>query len=464
MRGEKVKHKTGKIGMDMTEGRILQILLRFAAPLLLSNLIQQLYNSVDMLIVGRIVGNTGTVGVSTGGEIAALITFVAISFGTAGQIYTSQLIGAGKREQIKAMSGTFLTFSFVIAVFFAVISIAFSGWFLRWLNCPQDACGEAANYMKIIGIGLPFVFLYNALCGIMRGLGESKWPLIFVFVSAAVNFFLDMMLVVVIPMRAAGSAIATVAAQALAFFLALAFMYWRGREEIFSFRIRNYKITKEYLKPLLKIGIPLTVQSTLIHFSQLICVSWVNDFGMLAATVNSIGNKANRVIGVVTNSVNGAAGSVVGQNLGAGKHKRVKETVYTAVCLGMVIFLFEAVVVLFLPKQVYGLFTEDSEVITLGVAYLRILLITFSLTMIQGPYTSVITGSGNAKLNFCCGIIDGIVLRLGISYVLAYRMGFGVIGYWYGNALAHLGPVIIGIVYFYSGKWKTFRLLKEEAV
>lgn len=457
-----MKQKAEKIGMDMTKGSILQILLRFAAPLLLSNLIQQLYNSVDMLIVGRVAGNNGTVGVSTGGEIAAFITFVAISFGTAGQIYTSQLIGAGRREQIKAMSGTFFTFTLVIAAFFTAISIVFCRWFLKWLNCPLDAYEEAAGYMKIIGFGLPFVFLYNALCGIMRGLGESRWPLVFVFISAAVNFFLDLMLVVVIPMRAAGSAIATVSAQALAFVLALAFMYCRGREEFFSFHIKNYKIKKKYLKPLLRIGIPLTVQSTLIHFSQLICVSWVNDFGMLAATVNSIGNKANRVIGVVTNSINGAAGSVVGQNLGAGQYTRVKKTVYTSICLGMVIFLFEAAVVLIWPEQVYEFFTADSEVIALGVTYLHILLITFALTMIQGPYTSVITGSGNAKLNFFCGIIDGIVLRLGISYLLAYNMGFRVIGYWYGNALAHVGPVVIGVVYFYSGKWKTFRFLKEE--
>ena len=454
--------KSQEIGADMTVGSIPRLLIQFASPLLLANLVQQLYNSVDMIIVGKVVGNAGTVGVSTGGEVASLLTFIATSFGMAGQVYAAQLMGGRRRDAIGEMFQTILSFMLLVSLVCMAACIIFCTPLLRVLNCPEEAFEQARSYMLIVSFGLPFVFGYNAVSGIMRGIGESKKPLLFITVSAISNVAMDLLLVVLVPMKAAGSAIATVIAQIMAFTTAMVYLRYWVRDAVFRVSPGNLRIQRKYLMPLLRIGIPLTVQSTCIHFSQLICVSWVNSFGIVAASTNSIGNKLGRFINVLTNGINGAGGSIVGQNLGAGKHDRVKRTVYCALAISLVLCGAEFALVLFCPRQMMRLFTNDPEVVEMGIIYLHILMITFILTALQGPYTSVITGCGNAKLNFCCGILDGIVLRLGVSYVLAFTLKMGAAGYWYGNALAHLGPVLIGIAYFYSGKWKTYQFLRDE--
>lgn len=451
--------KKVKFGQEMTEGSIAKILIRFAIPLLLGNLLQQLYNSVDMMIVGRIVGDVGTVGVSNGGEIAALATFVGIAFSSASQVYTAQLIGSEKKEDIRFVSGTALSFLLLLGTVFAIICLLFCKPLLTLLNCPAEAFEQAYQYMFVVSLGLPFVFGYNAVCGIMRGMGESKRPLVFVAIASAVNVVLDILLVRMIPLQTMGSAIATVASQFIAFAAAIIYVV-RHRESIyFCNRKKHLRIRMQYMKPLLRIGLPLTVQSAFIHFSQLICIHWVNGFGMLAAAANSIGAKLNRLINVMTSSVTGAAGAMVAQNIGARNHIRVKKTIYTSMLICLLICVVEYIVAILMPRTLFSLFTKDPEIVEMGVVYLRISLITFALSAVQGPLTAVVVGCGNAKLSFCYGILDGFVLRLGVSYFLAHLCGMGVVGYWYGNALAHLGPVVVAAVYFYSGRWKLYRLM-----
>lgn len=209
--------RKGSVGINLTQGSIFALLVRFTIPLLLANFVQQLYNTVDMIVIGRYVGNVGTVGVSTGGDIAAMLTFVGTSLGTAGQIYIAQLAGAREEKAIKETIGTLISFSLLLSALFAVVCIVFCNQFLRWLNCPPEAMAQAQDYMGIVSLGLPFVFGYNAICGALRGMGESKRPLLFVIVAAAVNLLLDFLLVAVIPLEAAGTAIATVAGQFASF-------------------------------------------------------------------------------------------------------------------------------------------------------------------------------------------------------------------------------------------------------
>ena len=439
------------VGTDLTEGNILHQLIKFMIPLLLANLLQQLYNTVDMAVIGHYVGSAGTVGVSSGGEVATLVTFMATSFGSAGQIYVAQLYGAKNHKAISETIATSLVFMTILSVICMVLSIVF---------CP--ALEQAKAYMIVVSFGLPFIFGYNAVCGILRGMGEAKRPLLFVAVAAVSNIVMDILFVAIIPLEAAGTAIATVAAQVASFAAAAIFLYKKKEQFQLDFSLKGFKIHGHHLKVLLELGLPLTCQSALIHGTQIICSSHINTFGLVASATNSIGNKVQKLINVFTMSMNGGAGAMVGQNLGARKIDRVKKIVFTTMTLAAIFSSGAALIALFLPKVAFSLFTNDQAVIDFGVTYLRINLIVFAIAPFQGSFGSVITGSGHTKLNFIAGLLDGVILRLGISFLFAYTLNMGVVGFFYGNALARLGPTIVSSIYFFSGKWKTRKLLVDK--
>ena len=216
--------KKKRVGIDLTEGPIMKTLLTFAIPIILTNLIQQIYSLVDLMVVGQFVGSIGTVGVSTGGEIADFMTPLATAFAMSGQIYISQLIGAGEHRRAKKTIGTLFSIMFIASICIAVLTVIFNNQILTLLNCPQEAWSQAQAYMIITVIGMPFIFGYNAVCGVLRGMGESKKPLFFISVAAVTNIILDILLVAVFKLEAAGTAIATVMAQLGSFIAAFTLM------------------------------------------------------------------------------------------------------------------------------------------------------------------------------------------------------------------------------------------------
>lgn len=454
--------RLNSVGMDLTEGNILKQLIIFVIPLLLTNFVQQLYNIVDVIVIGQFVGSQGTVGVSTGGEIPTLMTFTATSFGSAGQIYVAQLYGAGRRKSISEMIGTTISFMTILSLVMAGVCIGCCDVFLGWLNCPEEAMDQARNYMTIVSLGMPFVFGYNAVCGILRGMGEAKRPLMFVSIAAASNIVMDILFVAVIPLEAAGTAIATVVAQMASFAAAATFLYRKKETLGLEFSLGGFGIQKEHFAVLLKLGIPLVASSTFIHFSQLLCNSQINNFGLVASATNSIGSNVHKMINIFTGSINAGSGAMAGQNLGAKKYDRVKRIIYTTMGCSAMFAMISSAVALLLPKQIFGLFTKDPEVIEFGVTYMKICVIALVLSVFQGSFNAVVTASGNVWLGFLNGLLDGMVLRLGIGFYLGYACGMGVVGFFYGNALARLAPVVLSGMYFYSGKWRNRNLLADS--
>ena len=462
-----MEKRRGSVGMDLTEGKIFSQLMLFVVPLLLANLVQQLYNTVDMMVIGQYVGSAGSTGVSTGGEIAGMITFIASAFGSAGQIYVAQLFGAKDHRAISETISTSLVFSIGLSLAATLLCVIFCDPLLRWLNCPEEAFQQAHDYMMIVSLGLPFVFGYNMVCGILRGVGEARRPLLFITVAAVANVVMDILLVAVIPLEAAGTAIATVAAELASFLAAFVYLYRRREQFGITFCRREFRINGQHLRVLLRLGIPLSVQTALIHFTLILCTREINSYGIVAATTNSIGNRVQRMINVFASSVNQGAGTMVGQNIGAKKYDRVRRIVGTTLLCSGVCSLTAILAALLIAEALFSLFlkTDDpnfAAILEMGRIYMRIGCIAFALTPVQGSMQAVVTGSGNARLGMLAGLLDGLVLRLGISYFLAWTCGLGVYGFFYGNALAHLGPVAVCTAYYLSGKWITFNLLERQ--
>ena len=453
--------RAGRVGTDLTEGHITKTLLRFALPLLLTNLIQQLYNTVDLIIVGHFAGTNGTVGVGTGGEIVNLLTMFGIGFSSAAQVYISQLYGAHDMKKIRKTIGTTLTVMTIMSVVFMAISMIFCDPLLRLLNTHEDAFSQARSYMLITALGLPFIYGYNAICNVLRGMGESKRPMIFVTIAAASNIVLDLFFVAVLKMASAGTAIATVMAQVVSFVASLVFMYRKREQFDFDFKPASFKVSGEQLKILVRLGLPRAAQSTMISLSLLYCTSMINSFGKSETAINIVGNKLARFSNIVTLSIDQAAASMVGQCLGARKVDRARKVVYTSLAFAMTMAAINCALALFIPRTLIGIFNSDEAVLALAPRFMRIQMIAFVLSGIMGPFQSVITGSGNAMLGFITGLLDGVVLRIGLSLLFAYVFHMEVWGYFLGNALARLAPTIINTWYFYSNRWAKRKLLTE---
>lgn len=451
-----------RVGRDLTTGSVLNNLLVFVGPIILTNLIQQVYSMVDLMVIGRYVGNVGTVGVSTGGEIADFLTPVATSFATAGQIYIAQLAGAKRMDEQKKAIGSFITLMMLMSVFFTVLTIGLCSPILRLLNCPEDAMDSARGYMIITGIGIPFIFGYNAVCGVLRGMGESKRPMIFIIIAAVVNVFLDLLLVAVIPLEAAGTAIATSISQLASFIAAFVYMYKNRDAFGFEFRLSYFRLEKESTAIILKLGVPQAVRSILVRLSMLWVNASVNGYGMVESGTNSVGNKLQKFLEIFSSSMSQAAGAMIGQNLGAKKPDRAKKVVYCALVSCLVVAGAISLLVFLFPDALFGIFTKDADVLAMGVTYLHIMIIHFFASAITSSFQSMVIGSGNASLNFAIGILDGVICKIGLSILFSAVFGMGVYAYFWGTALSRIIPGLVCIAYFAGGKWKNARLLKKE--
>jgi putative MATE family efflux protein len=450
-----------RVGTNLTEGNIWKVLLTFAVPVILTNVIQQLYSMVDLIIAGKFIGAAGTIGVSTGGELSDFLTPVAVALGSAGQIYIAQLVGAKKDKQVKDTIGTLLSICMIISIVMMVLSIGLCDVFLNMMNCPEEGFNQARAYLIITAIGLPFIFGYNAICGILRGMGESKRPLIFIIVAASVNIVTDVIFVVVFKLEAAGTAIATVLSQIGSCLAAFWFMYKRKESFGFELKLSFLKIHGYAAKTIVRLAIPQIARTLLVRFSMLYVNSNCNAFGATYAQTNSIGNKIQKFLEVFIQGIDTAAASIIGQNLGARKNDRASKTVWNTLWLCIGVAAVATIISLIIPKQLFGLFTNESAVIELGVTFLRIMIAHYFCSAFVGAFQSMVTGCGFVELGFAIGILDGVICKIGLS-IIFLKLGVGETSYWWGTALSRFLPGVLCMIYFYSGKWKTRKMLSDR--
>lgn len=450
-----------RVGTNLTEGMIWKVLLKFAAPIILTNVIQQFYSMVDLMIAGKYVGGAGTIGVSTGGELSDFMTPVAMALASAGQIYIAQLVGAKKMKEVKATIGTLLTISFLISAVLMLAAIGFCDPFLRLMKCPELGFEQARGYLIITAIGYPFIFGYNAVCGVLRGMGEAKRPLLFIIIAATVNIFADLLLVVVIPLEAVGTAIATVLSQLGSFVAAFCFLYRHKENFDFELKLRYFKVEPKAAKTIVKLSVPQLCRSMLVRVSMMYVNANCNAFGPVYSQTNSIGNKIQKFLEVFMMGVDTASATMIGQNLGAKKNDRAAKTVWMTLFLSFGIALIASVLSLLLPEQMFSLFTNEESVKALGTVFLRIMVIHYFCSAFVGAFQSMVTGCGFVELGFGIGVLDGVICKIGFSLIFLHFLGLGETSFWWGTAISRFLPGVLCLWYFLSGKWKTRRRLSD---
>ncbi len=439
---------------------MLRQLVLFSLPLMAAYALQAVYNIVDMIVVGQFVGSAGLSAVGIGGQIQNLLMFIGMGFASAAQVMISQQVGSGDYEGIRKTIGTALTLLTVLAVICGGLCMIFCKQLLQLVNTPAESFSEAYAYCMICSAGAFFVYGYNGVCSILRGMGESKLPMYFISIAAVINIVLDLLFVAVFHMGAGGAALATIIAQGISFLLSLITLYRRRESFHFDFRLSSLRPDLLCCKGILKMGLPLSLQSIMISVSMIFVNANINAAGVVASAVDGVGNKLNTVAFSFFNGLTIATATMIGQCFGARKHDRLKKVYWYATAIAMGFFVVFSIACLCAPEAVFRMFTEDPDVIAYAPSYMQIAVVFFlsNATMIA-PY-ALLEGSGAAGLNLFIGILDGVVARLGLGALLGSLIG--VHGYWLGSALAGFVTTLGGSIYYFSGKWKTKKLLMES--
>ena len=445
--------RQGSIIRDLTVGSVPRTLLSFSLPLFLSGLLQMVYNMVDMIVVGRFVGTQGLSAVSIGGEVLQLITFVAMGFSNAGQILISRYVGEDRKDLVGEMVGTLFTLLEGLAVVIMVVFLFTYQDIMHWLNTPEEIWEFTRQYSVTCVYGVVFIYGYNLVSAILRGMGDSKHPFIFIALASVINVILDIVLVGPLGMGPLGAALATVVGQAVSFFFALRLLYKNRSQIHFDFRPAHFRISKHVIRPLMSLGVPMVIQSAAITFSMLFVNAYVNAYGTVAVAVTGVARKLESMIGVVSQAISSAGGAMVAQALGAGKTKRVPQIVYHALWIVAIPAGVFALVTALKPEWLFGLFSDDPKVLEMALDYVPVAMVQYLGATLRPASFALINGSGNSRMNLAVALLDGFVCRIGLSLLLGITLGWGIRGFWYGNALSGLVPFLIGFSFLLSGKW-----------
>ncbi len=436
---------------NLSEGPVLKSLIRFAIPLMLANLLQAVYSMVDMIVVGQFGGPAGLSAVGIGGQITNLFLAVGMGFSSGAQVVISQQVGIGSKKISKTI-GTLLTTELILAIITGFIGIVCHGGILSLMNTSEAAWDEARRYLIICSCGMIFIFGYNALCAVLRGMGESKLPMVFVGVSSLVNVVLDLIFVGVFHWGAGGAAAATVIAQCISFLCAAIYLYRHKEAAQFDFQLRSFQIDPQQLKALCRLGVPAVVQQFMITGSITFINAQINAYGVVASAVDSVGGKLNTVVHIVSGAICTATATMVGQSFGARKIDRVQKAFWACAAICFIWGCIMIACYLLLPRQIFSLFTTDPEVLDMAPLYLRYAVVwLLALCTMDAPF-SLVQGIGHANLNLIVALLDGVVARIALSMLLGHFMG--LTGFWLGNGLAGFVTTIALGVYYFTGRWK----------
>lgn len=446
---------------DFTTGNVTGILIRFAFPMFISNVLQLVYRTVDTIVVGQKIGSIGVSATSVGGDLTSLLTMLVSGFTSAASIIISQHIGAGKKDRIGPIIGTLAWVLAIASVVFTAFGLILRVQLLQWMNTPQEAFDEALAYSTITIIGLIFVYGYNGISSVLRGLGDSKHPLMFIIISSLCNVVLDLIFVFALNMGSFGAGLATTLSQGVSFVCSAVFLAIKRDSLGFEIHKQDWKIRREYLSSLTVLGLPMAAKMAAIHISKIFTNSFINSYGLEVCAVTSVGTRICAVAAVVGDSLSGSGGTVVGQNIGAQKYDRVLKVMGSimAMCVGAAVVF--TIILLVAPGAIFGIFTADLNMVIV-MEYVPIIILMFFANATRSAANAFINGSGNHKINWIVAILDAFVLRVGLGLLLGLAFGMQYKGFWLGSALSSFAPLIIGGIYMLGGNWKTRKYIIKD--
>lgn len=403
---------------DFTQGSILKKLVAFMMPVLGALILQAAYGAVDLLVVGRFGSTSGLSAVSTGSQVLNLVTFVVVQFAMGITVLIARYLGEKKPEKIGAVIGGGAIVFTIISVVLFIVMVCFAHPISILMQAPEEAVDLTASYVRICGGGIFFIVAYNLLSAIFRGLGDSKSPLLFVLVACIVNVIGDLALVAGLHMDAAGAAIATVSAQALSVVFAVILLM--KKDLPFTIARKDFRLNPQ-CKKFLKIGLPLALQEFLTQVSFLALCAFVNRLGLEASSGYGVACKIVNFAMLVPSALMQSMASFVSQNIGAGKKKRAKKSMFTGIGVGLVVGCLVFALVIFKGDMLAGFFSTDAAVIENGYAYLKGFALETIVTAILFSMVGYFNGNNKTIWVMTQGLIQTLLVRLPLAYFMSIQ-------------------------------------------
>ncbi|RHF84754.1 MATE family efflux transporter [Coprococcus comes] len=402
--------KKNRFEIDMCNGSIMDKLISFSLPLMVSGILQLAFNAVDIIVVGRFSGSQALAAVGSTTALINVFTnlFIGISLGA--NVLAARFYAAGKDREMSETVHTSITLALISGITMAVIGVLLAKWALEIMGTPDDVIGQSALYMRIYFMGMPFFMLYNYGAAILRAIGDTKRPLIFLIISGIANAALNMTLVIIFHMGVAGVAIGTIISQLISCVLVLTCLYWS--EGSYQLRFSKLKINGAYMEQIFQVGVPAGIQSTVINLSNALLQSSVNSFGSIAMAGYTAANNILGFLYMSVNSITQACMSFTSQNYGVGKLKRMDKVLRDCAILSISIAAVLGGLAYSFGPQILTVYTSDPKVINCGMEILAYTSITYFLCGIMDLFPGALRGMGYSAVPMVLSVIGTVGTRI----------------------------------------------------
>lgn len=443
----------------MTEGSEWKLILLFTLPLMAGNLLQQLYNTVDGIIVGNLVGETALAAVGTCAPLTMLFTAIALGMSNGAAVVLSQFYGAGRMDEMKKTVASSLILLFSMGVALSVVGCALAGWLLRTILGVQDYLrADAEVYFRIYALGLLAQFIYNIVSAILRSMGDSRATLYFLLVASVCNVLLDLLAVALLGWGVLGVAVATVISQILS--AAVSVVYLFQRYPALRFQKGELRFDREKGILVLKMGIPSTLQQCVVSMGHMAIQRVINHFDITAGYT-----AATRIESFILIPIQGffmGMATFTGQNLGAGKLERISRALARTILMSLVVVAAViAIIYPFAPElvRVFGVTGDSGDV---AVVYLRFVALAFAVFCVYFSINGVLQGSGDVVFT-AFNTFSGLAIKVAFVYLVAYLTPVGMAAIWWGNLVSWIYSLVLSALRYRFGPWRSKCVVTDRA-
>ncbi len=430
---------------DFTSGGITGKLIRFMLPILGALILQAAYGAVDVLVVGWFGTTEGLSGVSTGSSVINLVTFVLTGLATGITVILGTCIGSGNAEKAGRTIGAAILFFLIIGILLTAILIVFAEPIAVLMKAPAEAVDNTVAYIRICGGGILFIIAYNVISCILRGIGNSRLPLIFVAIACVANIIGDYVLIAIFDMDEAGAAAATVGAQALSVVLSLIIL---RREKLpFRLTLRDIRFDRS-LMSFLRIGSPIALQELMTQISFLALIAFINNIGLAASGGYGVANKIVTFVMLIPSSIMQSLSSFIAQNVGAGKEDRARRTMHIGMVLGAAVGTVMFALAFFFGRGISNIFASDAAVIARSAEYLRGFAPEAIVTSILFSFMGYFSGHGMTLFVMVQSLLQTFLVRLPVAYIMSVQPDPSLTMIGLAAPLATVFGIIINFAYY----------------